>query len=130
MLLKNMFAPLWLTNSILALYFLMLLVDFKSCMYLFFIGAFFGILFAYLIPTPAVTQGTPIDYFGIIATYLVSLIIGGMFAHNREKIESEKIQTMKALGATLAHELRTPLGAIKSGIVGLKQLCAGFVEGL
>lgn len=128
-LLKNIFAPLWLTNSILALYFLMLLVDFKSCIFLFFTGASLGILLAYLIPTVIVKPTAPVDFFGIIVTYLVSLIIGGMFAHNREKIETAKLLTMKSIGATLAHELRTPLGAIKSGIVGLKNYVPELLQG-
>ena len=129
MLLKNLFAPLWLTNSILALYFLMLLVDFRSFMCLFFTGAVLGGLLAYMLPTHAVSQTSSIDYFGIIATYLVSLIIGGMFAHNREKIETTRLLTMKSIGATLAHELRTPLGAIKSGIIGLKNYIPELLQG-
>jgi signal transduction histidine kinase len=122
MLLKNLFSPIWLANSILGLYFLMLLVDFKSFIVLFFLGAFLGALFAYFIPPPIyLNQLYPIDYFGITVTYLVSLVIGGMFARNREKIEQAKLQTMRSVGATVAHELRTPLAAIHAGITGAKQ---------
>ena len=129
MLLKNLFAPLWLANSILALFFLMLLVDFKSFLYLFLIGTILGGLVSYITPTLNIEPTKAIDYFGIIVTFLVSLIIGGMFAHNREKIEAEKLMTMKSLGATLAHELRTPLGAIQAGIMAFKNYFPELLKG-
>ena len=93
MLLKNVFAPLWLTNSILALYFLMLLVDFQTFIVLFFIGALAGASLWYFSSTKnyIIQSMQGVDYFGIIVTYLVSLVIGGMFAHNRDKTESAQI---------------------------------------
>lgn len=128
MLIRNDFSSMWFANSILVFYFLILLVDFKSFVVLFLIGTGLGVSLAYVLPHPSTQPSQAIDYFGIIITYLVSFIIGGTFAHNREKIEQAKLQTMKALGATVAHELRTPLVAIKFGISGVKEYFPSLVN--
>lgn len=128
MTIKNLYSPIWVANGILSLYFLILLVDFSSFIVLFLLGTFIGILLAY-IPYPPELGKVKVDYFGIIITYLVSLVIGGMFAHNREKMEQAKLQTMKALGATVAHELRTPLATIQFSVSGTKDYFPALVQG-
>lgn len=123
MVIENLFSPIWLANSILAFYWLMLFVDFRSFVFIFFLGAALGILLTSLFP-PANLANANIDYFGIIVTYLVSLVIGGMFAHNREKIEHAKLQAIKDISATVAHELRTPLSTIQTATRRIKYYIA------
>ncbi len=120
-LLKNSFSPLWLANSILALYFLMLLVDFKSFIWLFCIGVSLGIISFFIDNNFSFKMQYPPDYVGIIITYLASLFVG-MFSYNREKFESAKFTALKSIGATVAHELRTPLSTIQSSAKTIKTL--------
>ena len=127
MTIKNLYSPIWVTNCMLALYFLMLLVDFKSFIILFFIGTCVGILTAYF-PYPPNLEGIHVDYFGISITFLVSLVIGGMFAHNREKMEQTKLEIVRSLGASIAHELRTPLLAIQMGVSGTKEYFPSLIK--
>ena len=42
----------------------------------------------------------------------VSLLVGAIFSRNKERVLMEKLVTFKALGGTIAHEMRTPLSAI------------------
>ena len=53
--------------------------------------------------------------------YFFVIIINLIFSRNKENIANEKLQTLKSLGASIAHELRTPLRAITSNINGIKK---------
>jgi signal transduction histidine kinase len=100
----------------------MLLVDFRTFILLFGIGSFLGLLFFFVGNNFSFVMGDHPDYVGILATYLVSLIIGGMFSHNREKIEHAKLTALRSIGATVAHELRTPLSTIQASAKTIKNL--------
>ncbi len=129
MLVRNNFSSMWLANSILVFYFLISLVDFKSFTVLFLIGTGLGLLLGYTLPSsPSINNSQDIDYWGIIITYLVSFIIGGIFARNKYKIEQAKLETLRAVGATIAHELRTPLSSIQFAIGGSKNYLPLLVD--
>ncbi len=61
-----------------------------------------------------------IDLSGALATFLAAFVVGGIFARNREKIEIEKIKTLKSIGSSIAHELRTPLRTMSANALGIK----------
>ena len=109
------------------IFWLILMVDWITYIVIFFLGILLALISYYL------TTDTPLNfeiYKGTIAELIGSFIVVAFFASNKFRLEREKLQTMKALGASLAHELRTPLGAIASGVVGLKnyipELLTGF----
>lgn len=104
-----------------------LLLDFVPLIIVTTLGVFLGWLLFISIDVQAVKSG--INYFPVLRSYLFTIFFGAIFAHRKDIVYKEKLQTMKALGATLAHELRTPLGAIKSGIAGFKNYLPELMNG-
>lgn len=122
MLLKNDMSTLWLMNYMSLIFFLILLFDVLSSFILFGLGLNLGWL-AYNLTTlkPLEYVPGPISLSGILATVIPAFIIGGIFKHNKDRIENEKISAISSTGASIAHELRTPLGAIQSSINGIRR---------
>lgn len=119
MVLKNNGSTIWLMNNIVIIFFLILLVDALSFIVLLLLGMALG-LAAYLIDVHWVISYEPsFDYLGVLITYVVSITIGVIFAHNKEMVEKNKLETTKAIGSSIAHEMRTPLSALSLQVRGL-----------
>lgn len=111
MLLKNHFDNLWYTNAIVVIFFLMLLVDALSFAVLQTVGVILGVLFFFILGNQWHGFGA-FNVWGALITYFVSIIIGAIFAHNKQVLVQARVDTMKNVGASIAHELRTPLFSI------------------
>lgn len=122
MLLKNNASTIWLMNSVSIVFFLLLLFDLLSATILLGIGIIFGILF-YQLTTPwkFIIQPGIINISGVLCTLIAAFLIGAVFARNKEKLEKEKLKTIRALSTSIAHELRTPLATIKANAEGIKE---------
>lgn len=59
----------------------------------------------------------------------VSLVLGALFSRSRERVLQDKILTFKALGSTIAHEMRTPLSSINISAHGLIDSIPALVDG-
>jgi signal transduction histidine kinase len=70
-----------------------------------------------------------LDILAFLSTYVAAIIIGSLFAYNNYLIEQEKLQAMKMLSGTIAHELRTPLAAITSIGNALARILPFYQEG-
>lgn len=106
---------------------LMLLTDWLSGIMLLFLGTFLGALMSYL--CLGEFQLRPdFDYVGFLTNYIFSALIGFVFARNHQRQEKEKIQTMRSIGTSIAHEIRTPLLAIRAGATGVRTLLHQAVE--
>ena len=46
-----------------------------------------------------------------------------------EKAQAEKVKTMQSIGASIAHELRTPLRSILSGVSGIEKFLPTLLHG-
>lgn len=125
MILKNNFSGVWIQNSMTSLFFLILLVDWFGLIVLLALGIFLGWL-SYVLTTPSIY--VPSGILGIIWAYIAVIGVGGLFIYNREQRQREKLQTMRSLGASIAHELRTPLRAIGSGMNSIKNCLPQFME--
>jgi len=119
MLLKNNGNTIWLMNNIVIIFFLILLVDSLSFIILLFLGMTFGFI-VYLVDVNwTITYDPSFDYLGVLITYFVSITIGVIFARNKEMVEKNKLETTKAIGSSIAHEMRTPLSALSLQVKGL-----------
>jgi signal transduction histidine kinase len=100
----------WLTNITLGLFFLLLITDWIAFIIILPLGIILGFLAYYII------QGDPIwktpDLFSALSNYLWAVVIGAIFAERKEVIHKEKLEVLRAMGGTIAHELRTPLGTV------------------
>lgn len=129
MLIENHGSAMWITNTIAIFFFLLLLVDWISCLILLAIGIFFGILIACITSGIGILYfGPSFDYTGFFITYFAATAIGALFVRNNEKIKQEKIETLITVGESIAHELRTPLKTIKSGASGLQKYLPELLE--
>lgn len=127
MLIKNHGAIMWVANTILIIFFLMFLVDWLSCIILLFIGGVAGVALAYL-TTDMIWFVSYFDYLGFVITYIIAVVIGALFSHNKQMMEQQKLQTMQTLAIDIAHELRTPLATINAAAIGTKQYLPDLIS--
>ena len=64
----------------------------------------------------------PENFVSIATVYLTVICYGTLFSQKNEAFQKERLQTMKLLAGSIAHELRTPLSAIGLGVQTLGRL--------
>ncbi|MFU8797199.1 MAG: sensor histidine kinase [Gammaproteobacteria bacterium] len=127
MFLQNAGSSSWETNGMLVFFLLILLVDSASFLILLALGWALGCLAYYLVAGAAYI---PLSQHGLtFFNYAGAIIIGLIFAHNKEKLQKEKLSAASAVGASIAHELRTPIDAFESSFNGIKRFLPAFMHG-
>lgn len=128
MLLKNHLSNAWLMNLVLGLLLFILLVDWLSFFMLLFIGGFVGWL-CYALTDNTLSYSLNGNSISLaMYMYLFVVIIVGVFSRNKENVAKEKLQAVKAMGASIAHELRTPLRTISSMANGIKEYLPSLIK--
>jgi signal transduction histidine kinase len=121
MTLKYHGSAVWLMNCMSALFFSLIVTHMAGFLLTTTIGiALGGFAFSLCLPPFQLNLGT-VDLYSILWTFFAAIIIGSLFTHKKDKAYQEKLQAMEALGASIAHELRTPLRSISSSAKGLKK---------
>jgi signal transduction histidine kinase len=64
-----------------------------------------------------------------VCLYVYTIIIGLFFSRSHERNHQDKLNTMKVLAGSIAHELRTPLSAMMMGVQNLARLLPIYREG-
>ncbi len=120
MLMMNHGSGVWRMNAMLLLFIFVLLVDWLSFTILFILGGFSAWL-CYTFTSEAIFPITTGETLGAVISYLFVILVGIIFAQRRERAQLEKLHLLQTIGASIAHELRTPLLTISSGATGVKQ---------
>ncbi len=129
MMLKNDASNAWLLNILTVIFFTILVIDWVSAIILFIIGGTLGWLAYYLTAShPLMFKSQSVSYSDFIGTYVVTIVLGLIFSRNKEKIQKEKLKTTATVSASIAHELRTPLRTISSGITGIKKCLPALID--
>ncbi len=124
MLIMNHGSEMWMTNTIVIVFFMLLLVDWVTAVILLSIGSLFGILVAAIFTSEFFPPS--FNFLGFFITYFVAIVIGMIFAHNKQIIERVRRRSIKAEAnskaksefiANMSHDLRTPI----TGILGMVQ---------
>lgn len=124
MMLENDANSIWLMSLTAIMFWLILLVDLLSFLVILLVGSISAVL-VYLF----LYHNLPVaDYGGIISQCIGTLLVGVIFANIKANVEQEKLQIMKALGATVAHELRTPLTTIQFSVAGTQNYLPILVD--
>ncbi len=129
MLLKNEVSTVWSMSTLAGVFLLVILVhNWLLIALLFTTGT--GLAWA----AYAFTGGEPnpllvARYWEQAPVYLFVLVAGSIFNLKSGLIQKERMDAMLAISRTIAHELRTPLLGIRSGIGGLQRYVPRLVEG-
>jgi len=111
MLFKNHASNVWLMSSNTILFWLLLMVDWVSYVFVFSIGFILACIF-YIITTPEFSFDIH-EWWGIAAQFIASFIVVLFFAHKKQVFDKQQLKAMSSMGGMIAHEIRTPLAAIK-----------------
>jgi signal transduction histidine kinase len=129
MALKNHGGMVMIADSFMAVFFLVLLTDWRNTLVMILVGCVAATAL-YVATTPDPTL--PIDYLQRLPTFILVVIGGSLFKFSErqvaEKLEEEKLHGMSAVLATVAHEMRTPLLSISAGTRGLQRYVTMLVN--
>ncbi|MCP3680442.1 MAG: HAMP domain-containing histidine kinase [Gammaproteobacteria bacterium] len=119
LLLLNHSSAIWMTNTVVMIFFTLLLVDSRSAIVLLIGGGLLGIATVIGVFHQPLTLAYLMDYRGFLLTILISVVIGTLFAHNRENFEQLKRQAIECREKNLfienmSHDLRTAITGILS----------------
>lgn len=101
----------FLADNFMAVFFMVLLTDWRNTLVMLILGSGAGgLLYFFTTPEPTI----PTAYLAQIPTFILIIIGGSLFKFSEKRIETEKkIRAITALAASIAHEIRNPLGQIK-----------------
>lgn len=133
MLLRNGLSIEWLLNMLLGLFLFVLLVDWLTFLIILSLGALLGIIYYTFtdgsVDITSLNSQISTSTSLILYLYIYTFIIGALFARNREKINEVKLEALKSLAYSIAHEMRTPLASIAAGASNLSKFLPIYEEG-
>lgn len=125
MLLRNQGSDVWIGSALVAVFIMILLLDWVTLIGQFVLGSSLAIL-AYLM-----TSDIPLNTFerwDYLAIALFAVAAGAVANYDSERIRIEQERAMLATAGSIAHELRTPLLSIRAGAAGLAHYLPSLIE--
>jgi signal transduction histidine kinase len=118
MLLRNGGSTVWLLSTLVALFVMILLLDWINLLVHITLGVACAVLaYHFTAGTPVMLTFESLEYVPI---YTFAIVMGIIVNYTAEKMRAERRQAMLATAGMVAHELRTPLLSVKSGASGLR----------
>jgi signal transduction histidine kinase len=111
--LLNNGSTLWLMNCVSAIFFLLLVTNVLDSLILLLLGISLAFIYYFYggVNTFVYVPGH-ISLYSLSITFIAAIIIGALFARDRELIHAARLSGMRLLAGSLAHDLRTPLASI------------------
>lgn len=125
MMLKNNANDVWLESALVAIFVMILLLDWMTLVAHFVLGTGLAVA-AYLASTD--TPVLAVIHLEHLAIVLFALAIGTVSNYDSERVRIEQERAMLATAGSIAHELRTPLLGIRSGASGLARYLPTLIE--
>ena len=116
MLLKNNGADVWIGSALVAVFVMILLLDWVTLIGQFLLGS--GLAFLVFSLTSDASL-PPFERWDYIAIAGFAVVAGAVTNYDAERIRVEQERAMLATAGSIAHELRTPLLGIRAGAAGL-----------
>lgn len=125
MLLKNNGAEVWIASALVAIFAMVLLLDWVALIVQFVVGSALGWI-AYVMTTdaPSMTPGN----MGYLTVFGFAIVLGMASNYATEMVRTEQERAMLATAGSIAHELRTPLLSIGAGAEGLRSYLPQLLE--
>ena len=118
MFLRNGGSVVWSMSLLVAVFLLILLVDWLNLVVMFAFGTLLAWLACYF---TVETFHVPHVYFETLPIFTFAILAGSVVNFTTERIQQEKLGAMLAAASNIAHELRTPLLGINSAAIGLNR---------
>jgi len=125
MLLKNNGNEVWVESALIAAFVMVLLHDWLMLVLQFVVGIGLAVI-AYCLTTDPIVFGT--IYLTHLTIFSFAIAIGAAANYDQERIQIEQERAMLATAGSVAHELRTPLVAIRVGAAGLLRFLPGLLD--
>lgn len=110
MSLKNHGDVVFIADSFMAVFFLVLLTDWRNTVTMLCVGTGLGV--ALYIATTA-HPSLPVDYVARLPTFILVVVGGSLFKFSERQLQDAKLRVATALAGSIAHEMRTPLSRIQ-----------------
>lgn len=127
MILMNIESNIWHLNGLICLLVMVLFVDLGSLLLLLSVGVLLGLLYFQIKSGGIVTILEHVRF--ILFSYLGPLVYIILFSRKRERIQKQKLDHMKLVAESVAHELRTPLSAMTMVAQALGKILPTYYEG-
>lgn len=128
LLFKNNFSYSQSLNYLSVVVSCIILLDTLSTLIIFPLGAIFGFL-AFLLTSNTNQLSTSDNPSSLVISCITIAIFLFIFARRKEQTQNDKLQFMKSIGASIAHELRTPLCSVNFAATTLKEYLPALFEG-
>lgn len=125
MLLMNNGTEVWIGSALVAVFIMILLLDWITLVTHFVVGVGLA-LAAYALAGDASLLA--FEHYEYIAIALFAVIIGAVSNYDSERIRIEQERAMLATAGSIAHELRTPLVSIRAGANGLGKYLPALID--
>ena len=124
MLLKNNGSDVWIGSALVAIFLMIVLLDWFSLIAHLVLGCGLAVLAIFLSGDASLVTFGRYDF---VAIALFAVAIGTVSNHG-SRIELERERAMLATAGSIAHELRTPLLGIRAGASGLARYLPVLIE--
>lgn len=128
MLFNNNYSIFWVYNVVLALFLLGVLIDWLSFIVLLLCGVVCGYVLHFIVGGRGDVHLDPDTIYLAIYMYVFTILISVFFSRKNERIALEKMGVLKALSASIAHEMRTPLATISIGAENISKYFPIYAE--
>lgn len=125
MLLKNNASEVWINSSLVAVFVMIILLDWVTLIAHFLLGTGLAIL-AYTFTSDASLP--PFERYDFLSIVLFAVGSGAMSSYDNERIRFEQERAMLATAGSIAHELRTPLLSIRAGAAGIANYLPSLLQ--
>ncbi len=126
MLLKNNGTEVWVASALVALFTMILLLDWVSLIVHFIVGTLFAWI-AYVLTTDTVQIAfVSVTYLPI---FFFAVVVGAASNYASLMVRVEQERAMISTASSIAHELRTPLVSISTTATGLREFLPSLLKG-
>jgi signal transduction histidine kinase len=125
MVLKNNGNEVWVESALIAAFVMVLLHDWLMLVLQFVAGIGLAVI-AYCLTTHPVVIGS--NYLTHLAIFSFAVAIGAVANYDQDRIQIEQERAMLATAGSVAHELRTPLVAIRVGAAGVMRYLPALLQ--